>query len=344
MSSVAVQSVNLNSQHAYLPSKSKFDVISNGLLNYVTIPSSIAAAASGVVSFALPNLFKTENETVDLVADYANKLAIFTNAIYGAVENSYSKNFIGTLGYSCDLISSIVAPAEELYIYRGFGSALDQWPGFLELLNGHKKVLAKFNPSGNPDYVFSKYEGFWDSFKKFIFGAGIVLHETYKDAIEAFKTKGLIAGVINPFQRAEKNLIVSGMGLFAGAFMAVFLGFKKSGGLVRDFFGGYSDLAVLHKGMQSKGKESDAGDFKYVLGSIFYTAGTILDVIYRVFEVNNMHVLALGVDRLGSLFLAWGNASDNQKIRNNANGNGNASLKNANFSKKSPNSELVTSA
>ena len=296
----------------------KIDKISKYAQNYAVAPICAFSAITGALSYFLPNHFNTENETVGKAAFYSGKAAILLNAGFGGYENFCTKNTIGFLGYISDFVTSFIANEENMYTLRGIGSALDQLPGFLEVLadQKHPEIMKRYNPRNNPNYKFAKYKSFGDSFEKTVTSAKIVFSDLAKDFHKAYSKKGILPALLTPFQKAEKNLLISSIGILLGVGTYLIPGGEKIGPKIRDVFGLQADLALGHKAVTGEKRKSY---FAYIFSCIFYTIGTLLDFGYRWTEKQNLNLFAIGTDRFGAFLLAMGNAMDNRDARNGRN-------------------------
>ncbi len=285
--------------------------------NFVAAPVCAYSALSGTLSYLLPNYFDTESELLSSSAMWSAKGAILVNAIFGAYDNGCSKNTPGTLGYLSDFIVSFVADNHNMYTLRGFGSALDQIPGFLEVLESHPEIKKKYNPKNENDYKFNTYPTFLDSAEKTLTGVKIVYSDIASDFRNKYSKSGLFKALISPFSNVSKNLAISSTGILAGVLTSFIPRLNKVGAIVRDVFGLHADIAVYQKGdaKDAQGKTRNS-KLAYNSSGVLYTVGTVLDFVYRCTEQTNLNLFAIGADRLGAFLMALGNAMDNRDGRN----------------------------
>lgn len=292
---------------------------------YLVTPAAFFSLGTGILSFISANLLKAQNEFLEKAATIFSKGAIISNAIYGGLENASNNDLFGILGYVMDFITSIKGKAENLYLLRGLGSALDQVPALLRDVAKNPGIQAKYNPANNPEYDFNDYDSLTDSGCKTLQAARVI----FSDLINDFKSgKSLKNIFVNGERTAEKNLLLSSLGIFSGALVGIIFSFNKYvhlfGATVRDVSGAYADLALYDKGdsKDASGNKTGAGNFNYMVSGIFYVIGSILDLFYRWTKIPCMNLLALGTDRVGARFMVVANADDNKQIRKNRNGNG----------------------
>ena len=280
--------------------------------NYVAGPVSAVSAITGAVSFYSANYGSGQNETVDKTAFLTARGAILLNAIFGAYDNFCSRNTPGTVGYISDFIVTLIANEENMYTLRGIGSALDQIPGFLEVLDdNHPETKKKYKN-------FSKYKSFGDCTEKTVYGIKTVSSDIVKDFKTSWKKDGFFKAIVAPFNNTQKNLLISSAGILTGVGLSFVPKLHKFGAEFRDVFGLYADTAVIQKGFT---KDKDTGKLKnswwaYGLGGALYIVGSVLDFIYRWTEKLNLNLCAIGMDRFGAFFMAVGNAMDNRDVRN----------------------------
>lgn len=292
---------------------------SNITKNYIAGPFSGLTAILGTASSITANLFsKTKNDTLDWLSEITGKISLFSNSIFGGIININKKNTIGTIGYMSDIVSSIFAPIEEMYTWRGFGSALDQLPLFFEVFNskeikGHDELINLYKPKKGKK--LSDYEGFSDSIQKLFSGIRICTKETYNLFKEKYNKEGVLSALKSVLlERPDFNLLSTSVGIITGSILSVIFGLKSIGGKIRDVFGLGADLAVWKGGASGIcGDGKKKGDLFYQASGITYTIGTVLDLIYRFVPIENLHLAAIGVDRLGSFFMAYGNDEHNNQ-------------------------------
>ena len=318
MSSATVKLINDNfcSPSTVVTNKS-LDKSLKFLKNYITTPVCTLSAVSGALSYFLPNHFDSESELTETIATYSSKFALLTNAVYGGIENLYNKEASGTVGYVADFLVSLISSPENMYTLRGIGSALDQLPLFNQKIGKHKEIQNIYNPDKNNNFDFVKYNGFSDSTESTVTGIKVVASDFVNDFKEKYKNKGLLQALVTPFQKAEKNLLISSIGIMTGVVSSLIPGINLFGATVRDVFGIHADLAVIHGGV-SQLKEQKKGGLQYVISGAFYILGSALDLIYRWTEKQNMNLFAIGTDRLGAFFMALANGIQNDQTRNSS--------------------------
>lgn len=301
-------------------SQEQLDKFNNVTRNAIAIPISSLSAASGLASFALAQYGGGANETLDMVAEKAGRGAILANSIFGGVTNVIDYNASGSFGYLSDIFASWLAPPEYIYTWRGIGTAFDQLPLFNEVLNDHPEIRKRYNLKEGE--MFSDYNSFTDSVEKYAFGIKLSMNDLVNDVKTNMKSGAYHKAIIAPFAKPQYNLFTTAVGALSGASMAIFFGVHELGARVRDVFGLLCDFAVIHGGLAgNKGKETgkgaSKGDMMYVLSGGTYTVGTLADLLYRFKPMENLHFAALGIDRLGALFMAIANNLHNQDARNN---------------------------
>ncbi|MBI3307750.1 MAG: hypothetical protein HYZ79_00070 [Candidatus Melainabacteria bacterium] len=269
--------------------------------NYLVAPTCFLSLGTGALSFLLHNVFKNSNEFVCKVAEYASKAAVFSTSVFGSLRNAYNKDSFGTLAFSVDFLTSIFARGDNLYLLKGFGSGLDHTPLLLTDVATNPKIVKEYNlEKGNED-AFNQYTGFLDSAKKTFSAVRVIFSDIYDE----FKSKGFQKGFIDSFfkgeRTAEKNLLVSGLGIIGGASVAFIPGLHILGASLRDLFGIYADLSYYDKGMsEASGKLDSQSKKHYRKSGIEYTVGSVLDLLYRWTKIEGLNLLALGVDRWGA--------------------------------------------
>lgn len=264
---------------------------------------SYISAGSGTLSFVLASILKSQNEIVDKIAIWSSKAALMINAFGGFLERIGSKETGGSFAFGLDFLISMLAKDEELYQWRGFASGLDQLPALLESVADNPKITEK---------DFESYKSFPDSARKI----GTALKVTVQDIVNELKPnkshsenifknlKHMLLGKQGEkLHTAEKNLLLSGIGMIGGAFIGTVLGFKKLGATIRDISGLYGDAAVYDAGRNGK---DEAKKKEYFKSGIYYTIGSVLDLIYRWTGLPNLHLFAIGADRLGACFYVNG--------------------------------------
>lgn len=289
------------------------DLTFNGLV----IPFSALSTLSSVFNFLRSNFFKSESEFLDKASERLNKLAYFINGIYGGLDNGFKKNLVGSLGYSLVSLSSILGNKENMYLLKGFGSALDQIPSTNEDLAYNPKIKNQYNLKDENETQFTQYTDFGDSVKKTFNGMKVVLSDICEEVKKEKASKGFLKALYEVFvkgkRRAEKNLVVSSIGIFSGSFLGTFLGLRKTGSSIRDIFGAHADIALAFKGDSvNKLGNSTGSNAKYKACGILYVIGSFLDLIYRWFGTSKLELAAVGVDNAGFMFMNWANRIDNR--------------------------------
>lgn len=275
----------------------------------VVAPVSILSAVSSVSTFLMTNVFKNENWFVDKLASLSNRVAYFINGIYSGVNNAYSNNAPGALGYFLVSLASVIGTEDNMYLLKGPGSALDQLPAMLADVKTNPRVKKRYKLEDGKEDNFYDFSNMWDSIEKTIASTGIVC----ADVVREFKEKvpkGFFKAILEIFgqgdRKAEKNLVLSSIGLLTGAGLGLGLGLKKLGSSIRDISGAYADLALL-----SKDKPS------YKVCGAFYTLGSLLDLVYRWTGIEKLNLAAVGLDNAGFCLMSYANADDNKKAREN---------------------------
>ena len=290
----------------------------NNTLKYAVMPTSALSAGLGTLSFALP-FFDKQNEFLDTLAAYCSKAAVFTTGIFGIIHNFSKKNFFATLGYSSDLVTATIATGKSLYPLRALGSALDQLPAMLKDTAYNPAIVKKYNSNNlsQGDFVneFLDYKGFWDSAQKTLYSSGVIMKDVFRDIGKQFKKEGILSALksifyvakendptkINSPATSSKNLLLSTLGLLGSVFTYGILKYEKFGSTLRDIFGLHADIAVWLSGQVENSKDYD-------LSGKFYTAGTGIDLISRwIPSLENLHLFALGADRIGGYYMVRGN-------------------------------------
>lgn len=287
-------------------------------------PTCFLSAGAGALSFFLSNAFKAQNDFVDKIAAYSSKAAVFGVGIFNLLHRFWKKDSFGTLAFATDLATSTFADGEDLYQWKGFGSGLDHSPLILGEAHSNQKVKDKYKSKDSGELTkdqFLSYSGFLDSAKKMCYSVYVI----FGDIINEFKTNGFANGFMNCFvnknkRKAEKNLLISGLGIITGAFLGTILGFKKIGATIRDVFGIYADWAYVDKGQsEASGDKNSEHQKNYTRSGILYTIGSLLDLAYRWTDIENLNLLALGIDRLGARDATLGLFKESES--NNGNGN-----------------------
>ena len=295
-------------------------------LKFALAPISLISCLSSVANWCLINVSKSENSLLDFVASTTNRMAYFLNGIFGTVSNALDKNLTGAVGYCTVALASIFGDHENLYQLKGFGSALDQLPSMLQDVAHNPEIKKIYNIKDGEEQKFNKYSGFWDSVVKTGVACKVVCQDIYKEFMQK-KSKGILPAIQEIFMKgnrsAEKNLVLSSMGIFLGSTLGIGFGLKKLGSSIRDISGAYADLALFNKGIsRSKDGKPTGSNYKYMICGAMYELGSIIDLIYRWTGIEKTDQLAVGIDNGGFLAMNWANLDDieNNKKFNEANG------------------------
>jgi len=298
-----------------LQPREKTEKILDTSFAWVVRPLCLISTISSVLSCVMTNLFDSENEYLDKVAEVFNRGAYFINGMYGAFENGSSNCLPGAAGFGLVSLSSIIGTKENMYLLKGPGSALDQVPAMLDEVGSNPSIIEKYSLESNNDKLFNKYDSFRDSMKKTIFATKFVCTDIYSE----FKTKFLKGKIWDFFKefiiksdrREEKNLIVSSLGILAGVGIAIVGGLRRVGASIRDIFGIHADLGLFGK-----------KNIWYKICGAFYTIGSGTDLVYRWTELPKLELAAVGMDNLGFMFMTWANKNVNRDLRSKSNING----------------------
>ncbi|MBI1859235.1 MAG: hypothetical protein HYR97_09015 [Candidatus Melainabacteria bacterium] len=285
----------------------KFEKTMSYTGKFLVAPTAILSGVFGVLSFVKASILNNQSELIDKLATLSSKAALFSAAVFGGLQTAKKKDFFGTLGYMSDFMVSIFAKGEKFYLWKGWGSALDHSPAFLQDVANNPNIRQEYDASGK---AFAPFNGFWDSALKVLYSSGVVLKDVAKDLFDPKKgdafqrTYRTFIGKTKQEKNrtAERNLLLSSLGMMSGSFLGTILPFEKIGATIRDLFGIYADLAICDKADSEKqdGKQSGDGNKYYGTAGIFYTLGSVLDLIFRWTRLDNMHLLALGLDRIGN--------------------------------------------
>ena len=181
----------------------------NFVNNFFVAPASFISAASGLLSFALPNFFDSENEFIETLSKYASKAAVGFTGISGLIHNFTNKNFFATLGYGSDIVTSVIANDKSLYPLRALGSALDQLPALLKDSTCHPLIKRKYNKLNLDQGAFHKkflnYDGFFDSIDKTLFSAKVVVNDLFSDIRKKYKSGGILESLKSIFYVSNGN-------------------------------------------------------------------------------------------------------------------------------------------
>lgn len=291
---------------------------------YLVPGTSYLSLVMGGLSFILHNLVKKPSEILDKIGTLSAKAAFFVTAVFGGITKIRDMDTSGSLAYTMDTLTPFIASGEELYQWKGWGSATDHFPLMLTELAYHPQIKKEYDLTDGHEGIFNQYKNFWDSAKKACYGVKIILGDIFREFKEN-KSKGLLQAILHPFVRgertAEKNLLVSSFGIYIGTFLGTILGFKKTGSTIRDLFGIHADFAYINKGASKVSGKGDSGKKEFLSSGIFYTIGSVLDLIYRWTGLEGLNLLAIGFDRLGNCDAVKGITRDVEAARNNTNSN-----------------------
>ena len=275
--------------------------------NFFILPLCGVSFLSSLGSFVSANFLDGENEFIDKVAEFTNKGAYFFNGAYGALRNALGNNIIGALGYSFVSFSSIVGDNENMYQWKGPGSALDQLPGLNNIIGGNEKIKKKY--SGER---FNEYKTFsesvcktWDSIKV----VSSDIYDEYKSNLK--EGKNILKATNEIFvisdKKTEKHLVISTLGILAGFVTGIGLGFKNLGAGIRDTFGILADIGVLGIAFAPLEEgDSISSRIKYGFAGGGYLGGGFADLIlYRIFGIAKADILTVGLDNSGFGSMTW---------------------------------------
>ena len=306
-----------NKEWDELKSEEKTKALLNSSFKTVVAPLSFLSGLTSIASFVYTNFLKNEIEWLDKTAEIINRLTYFVGGIHGAVGAGTDKDLPGGLGYSAVALSSVIGTKENMYFIKGIGTSMDQLPAMMKDMGHNPGILEKYPEYKNREDAageFYNYSNFWDSTKKTFVASGVVL----KDILKELKEKSFKNVFITSIRAAEKNLLLSSIGVLVGVSIGMFGTLRKIGASIRDIFGAHADIALLlkHFSKDDKGKATGAGNKSYALCGVFYSIGSVLDFIYRWTEMPKLELAAVGFDNLGLCFMNLGRSSDSP------NGNG----------------------
>lgn len=282
-------------------------------LNYVLIPVSLVSAVSSLSNFYLVNVKKGENSFLDKVASISNRLAYFLNGIFGATSNALDKNLPGAVGYGTVALASIIGTEENLYQLKGFGSALDQLPSMIQDAAHNPRIKELYNIEEGEEKKFNKYSSLWNSVEKTFVACKVVCGDVVRELFTEKKSPMEVFGFKNK-RSAERNLVLSSIGIFTGSFLGMVAGFPKLGSSIRDVFGGYADLALFNKifSYDEHGKPTGSNMGYGVCGAM-YGIASLVDLVYRWTGIEKVDQAAIGLDNAGFLAMNWANLKDIEK-------------------------------
>lgn len=293
-----------------LDTKKKTNAALNTSFKTVVMPLSLLSGLTSIASFVSTNFLNREINWLDKTAEVINKLTYFTGGLYGGVDSGTDKDLPGGLGYAIVALSSIIGTKESMYFFKGPGSALDQLPPMMKDMTNNPEILKKYPEYKNDPKEFYHYKGFWDSVKKTFVASGVVLKDIFRELKDKSFKEVFLTGTNS--RLAEKNLLISSIGILSGVFIGMFGKLRKIGASIRDVFGAYADLGLIHKAFSKndQGKETGKGNKKYAVCGSLYAIGSALDFIYRWTEIPKLELAAVGFDNLGLLFMNWARNED----------------------------------
>lgn len=293
---------------------------------WVVGTTGIISTISGTLSFLFHNFLNKPTELIDQIATYASKASVFAIAIFGGITTGRKNNAFGTAAFTMDFLAPLIGTGEDLYQWKGWGSGTDHSIPILSEIKTNPKLKDQYEAAIITEGKVTKFKNYWVSAKLAVSSIGVI----FGDIVNEFKKNGFIKGFMNCFikankngnRTAEKNLLVSGLGILVGTFMGTILKFKLVGSTIRDVFGMYADFAYIDKGRSKVSGEGEDKNAKkdYLVGGILYTIGSVLDLIYRWTGLEGLNLFALGVDRLGHTSFVKGVAGDSETSQTN-NGN-----------------------
>ena len=305
--------------------KEKFYKTLDVTQKYFASPISFAASGFGALSFITGTIMDAKNELLDKVTTWVCKGGLLSRSIFGALHNAERKNLFATVGYSSDILTSVLASSHSMYVLRAIGSGLDQLPALLTDLMKHPEIINKYNPEHSPSFDFTRFDSFFDSFKKTLFAVKTIFKDIAGDIKENYQTHGLAKALKavfvarNSANTTVRNLLISTIGLLGSAFAYGILNFDKAS-IFRDMFGFHADIAVWLKEYSGceDGQAITEGNAIYGQAGKWYTGGTIADILYRFLpeKLINGDLLALGIDGIGGERMVYANKVDNENTRN----------------------------
>lgn len=285
-------------------------------------PLSVLSCVTSLATFA-----KGENAgLLETASNWINKTAYFFNGIYGAVNNSSKNNLIGAAGYSIVSLASIFGNEENMYLFKGPGSALDQMPAMLDDLRYNPKIKELYKIKDGKEEEFNTHPDILDNIEKTMSGVKITFSDIYNEFMEK-KSNGVFNAIWDIFikdeRKAEKNLLVSTIGILAGSAIGIpFEKFRTLGSVIRDVFGFHADLALVakFKSIAKNVKEKTSNNL-YGFSGVFYTLGSGVDLIYRLFKTPKLNIAAVGLDNAGFVFMNGANWWSSKKAEEKKNVN-----------------------
>lgn len=271
-------------------------------------PLSVLSCVTSLTTFA-----KGENAgSLETASNWINKAAYFFNGIYGAINNSSKNNLIGAAGYSIVSLASIFGNEENMYLFKGPGSALDQMPAMLDDLRYNPEIKKQYNIKEGKEEEFNVHPNILDNIEKTISGVKVTFSDIYNEFI-AKKSNGAFNAIWDIFvkdeRKAEKNLLISTIGILAGSAIGIpFEKFRTLGSVIRDVFGFHADLALVAKFKSiAKNVKEKTSNSLYGFSGVFYTLGSGVDLIYRLFKTPKLNIAAVGLDNAGFVFMNGAN-------------------------------------
>lgn len=271
-------------------------------------PLSIASCVTSLATYA-----KGENAGfLETASKWINKAAYFFNGIYGAVSSSSKNNLVGAAGYGIVALAPILGNEDTMYLFKGPGSALDQAPAMLDDLRHNPKIKQMYNIPDGQEEQFNTYSDMLDNLTKTAAGTKVTFTDIYNEFMEK-KSKGVLNAAWDIFvkdeRKAEKNLLVSTVGILAGCAIGIpFEKFRTLGSVIRDIFGFHADLALVakFKSIAKNAKEKTSNNL-YGFSGVFYTLGSAVDLVYRLFKTSKLNIAAVGLDNAGFVFMNGAN-------------------------------------
>lgn len=306
-----------NVQHwSTLNSDTKLHTAQELAFKGLVAPLSAISFLSSIYNFVFSNFLNGESDLIDKISEWSSRLAYFINGIYGGVNNAHHKNLPGGVGYSLVSLSAFF-PKSLMYFVKGWGSLLDQLPSMAEDVAFNPEVKKLYNLQEGKEKEFNRYKNLWDSTEKTFRSCFIVLKDIVKDLVNGGSS--IITGrpiydtFVKSERRAERNLVASSLEMLVGVVLGTFFGSEKIGPSLRDIGGFHADIGLIAKGFSktNKNKATGAGNLMYMFCGIFYTVGSVLDLIFRWTNIPKLELTAVGFDNLGFMLMTRANARDN---------------------------------
>lgn len=277
----------------------------NILKEYLAPASRYGALFAGAASFISAAVLNKQSESLDTFSSGMCKTSLGITSAYGLMQNAYKeKNILGTMGYASDIGTSLLASTKKTYFFRAIGSLLDQIPAMLQDISVRykKEINEKYNKILDPNFNFTHFKGFGDSFEKSMYGIKLVFNNTLRDLKSKYRSEGLPKAALELFnkERADANLLLSSAGLLGSVIVGGLLGLEKTGRVARDIFGFHADYAVAIRACSKDpetGKPAGKGGNAYGLAGALYGGAGLLDLISVFDTERNWHYASLGLDR-----------------------------------------------